>query len=310
LIEQFSITALQLLKFFSLIAFGYAARRKNWLPQQTGVVLSKLEVLLFLPALSFRTMSRNFRVSIIFDQGFLILISLFIVVVTFIIARFLSKMFTKDRNIREIYAYSFTIPNLGYLGYPLVLALFGEALLFRYMIYALPYQIFIYTVGITILNPKQAWTFRSIINPSMVALFLGIAVGLTGWTIPDIASETLSLAANCMGPVAMVLTGFILGSFAPRDLIGRWHVHVAAWIRLLAIPLCVFVILYFLRIETETIFLGTLLLSMPFGLNGVIFPQTHGGDSTEGAQMCFVSHAYSLVTLPLMIGLIIIVLGI
>ena len=67
--EQFSITALQLIKLFSFIAAGYLLRRLSLLPDQTGIVLSKLEVYLFLPALCFRTMANNFRPSVIKEQS-------------------------------------------------------------------------------------------------------------------------------------------------------------------------------------------------------------------------------------------------
>ena len=309
MLDQLIVTALQLAKFFALIAFGYFLCRKAMLPDQTGVVLSKLEVLLFLPALCFRTMVRNFRLQVIQEQGSMILVSLVVITVTFLISRLLARRFSDNRDIREVYSYSYTIPNLGYLGYPLVLALFGELMLFRYMVYAIPYQIFIYTIGIYILNPKRAWNFKSVINPSMIALFLGIAAGMTEIRIPAIAMETLDLAANCMAPVAMILTGFVLGAFTPKQLIMKRKVHIASWIRLLVIPLIVFIALWLLKINSETILLAVILLSMPFGLNSVIFPQTNGGDSTEGAQLCFVSHLYSLATLPVMISLLLIVLG-
>lgn len=309
LLEQLSVTALQLIKLFSLVAAGYLLRRKLLLPEQTGIVLSKLEVYLFLPALCFRTMANNFRPQVILEQGSMILISLAIITLTFLLSRLLASFFTADRDIREVYSYSFTIPNLGYLGYPLVLALFGELMLFRYMVYAIPYQIFIYTIGAYLLNPNRSWTFRSFANPSMIALFLGIAAGLSGMRIPAVFMETLDLAAGCMAPVAMLLTGFVLGAFQPGRLLMNLKAHVASWIRLLALPLAVFIVLRLLRIDPETVLLAVVLLAMPFGLNTVIFSQSNGGDSAEGAQLCFVSHLYSLVTVPVIIGVLLHVLG-
>lgn len=307
--DQLIITALQLAKFFALIAFGYFVRRRLLLPDQTGVVLSKLEVMLFLPALCFRTMARNFSLPVVAEQGSMILISFAVIAATFLLSRLLVRWFSVDRNTREIYSYSLTVPNFGYLGYPLVVSLFGELMLFRYMVYAIPYQIFVYTIGAYLLNPKRTLTARSVVNPSMVALFLGMLAGLTEIRIPAIAMETLDLAAGCMAPVAMVLTGFVLGSFTPGQLFLKSKVHVASWIRLLALPAVVALVLWLLRVDTATILLATLLQAMPFGLNSVIFPQTNGGDSAEGARLCFVSHLYSLVTLPVVISLLLLVLN-
>ncbi|NLM77242.1 MAG: AEC family transporter [Ruminococcaceae bacterium] len=309
LFEQFSITALQLIKLFSFIAAGYLLRRLSLLPDQTGIVLSKLEVYLFLPALCFRTMANNFRPSVIKEQSTMLLISLAVLSVTFLLSRLLARFFTADKNIREVYSYSFTIPNLGYLGYPLVLALFGELTLFHFMVFTIPYSIFIYTVGIYILNPNRSWSFKSMINPSMIALFLGIAAGLGNIRMPSVVMETMDLASDCMAPVAMLLTGFVLGAFLPGRLLGRLKVHVATWIRLIVLPLGVFAALRLFQVNPDTIMLAVILLAMPFGLNTVIFTQTTGGDSTEGAQLTFVSYIYSLFTVPLVISLLLHLLG-
>ncbi|MCK9251968.1 MAG: hypothetical protein GX821_00480 [Clostridiaceae bacterium] len=307
-IEPLSVTALQLVTFFSLFAAGYLLRRSARLPDQTGLVLSRLEVLLFLPALCFNTMAKNFQAQVFRDQGPMILTGFLVVAVTYGAARLLAGRFTRDPITRDVYVYSFTVPNLGYLGYPLVLALFGETTLFRYMVYAIPYQLFIYTVGIYILNPARTFTFKSILNPSMAALFAGIVVGLLRIPLPEVVTDTLNLAAQCMAPVAMLLTGFVLGAFTPGKLLSGLKSHIAAWIRLAVIPLAALAVFRLAGADPETTLLAVLLLAMPFGLNGVIFPQAHGKDSTEGAQICFVSHLYSLISLPLMIALLLAVL--
>lgn len=302
--EQFMVTALQLAKFFAFIIFGYLVRRLDFLPEQSGTVLSKLEVALFLPALVFRTMASNFRLEVILAQGPMILVSLAIVAVTFFLSRPLARLFSKDPDIIEVYSYSFTVPNIGYLGYPLVLGLFGELMLFHFMIYAIPYQIFIYSVGVYMLNPYRTFSFKALLNPSMLALAGGIIVGLFGLQLPQVANDTLDLAAACMAPIAMILTGFVLGSFAPRQLLAHKKMHLASIFRLLLIPLLALFILRWIGLDAEIIMLAVILLSLPFGLNSVIFPQTYGVDSSEGARLCFASHLYSLVSLPLVTSLL------
>ena len=38
---------------------------------------------------------------------------------------------------------------------------------------------------------------------------------------------------------------------------------------------------------------------LPPGLNGIVVPEAYGGNSTTGAQLCFVSTTMCMVTIPL-----------
>jgi predicted permease len=107
----------------------------------------------------------------------------------------------------------------------------------------------------------------------------------------------------------MILTGFVLGSFAPRQLLAQKKMHLASFLRLLLIPLAALLVFRLLGLDGEIALLAVILLALPFGLNSVIFPQTHGADSSEGARLCFASHMYSLVTLPLLISLLLFLYG-
>jgi len=47
----------------------------------------------------------------------------------------------------------------------------------------------------------------------------------------------------------------------------------------------------------------------PLGLNTVVFPAAHGGDTSTGASMAMISHTLSVLTIPLLYALVTAVLG-
>ena len=45
-------------------------------------------------------------------------------------------------------------------------------------------------------------------------------------------------------------------------------------------------------------------LSMPMGLNTIVFPESAGADSSVGAKMALISNVAGLFTIPLMLSLL------
>ena len=120
--KAFYVTLDQMIILFLFMAIGYFFKKRNVLPDSMSLVMSKLEIYIFLPALSFKTFSANFTVSMFAEKGLLVLLSLGILTICFAIAVILAHRFSGDKATQAVYIYALTIPNLGYLGYPLVAA--------------------------------------------------------------------------------------------------------------------------------------------------------------------------------------------
>ena len=70
------------------------------------------------------------------------------VAISMAIAIPLSKVFVREPGMeRGVYSYALAFANSGYIGDPIVLALFGEEALAYYKLYCLPLSIVIYTWG-------------------------------------------------------------------------------------------------------------------------------------------------------------------
>lgn len=303
MLQTFSVTFSQMVILFLFIFVGVLLRRYKKGSEIISSALSQMEVMVCLPALCFSTFSKNFTLDSLSTEKWILLASLCILFGGIAISLPLSRLFGKNPLERDVYLYSFIVTNLAYLGYPLVQSIWGDEMLYHFMMFTMPFNVFIYTVGINLLNPKRTWSLKGIVNPTMIALVLGMAVGLTGVTLPEVVLKAADLAGGCLAPLAMILTGCVLGGlplsrsfFAPKPIIG-------SLIRLVAIPLFALVILRIFGVPSLVSRISVLYLAMPFGLNSVIFPEAFGGDSASGARLCFFSHLFSILTVPLIIGL-------
>jgi len=299
-----AITITQLCSMFFFMAIGYFFTKRGILTKEAGGNISKLIVNIFLPAMVVLSFSNNFKLEILRDKLMLLIFSLIVLTITGILAIFLAKIFSKSKTTRNIYIYSFTIPNLGYMAYPLVKAIYGEAAFLDTLVFCIPFSLYIYTIGLFILTSGDKVSLKGLLNPTLVATFLGIIIGLLNVKLPTVAVSILEMAEGAVTPCAMVLTGTVFARINIKSVFTDWRSYLASAIRLLIIPLISLLIFRLLRIPQNWIIASICVLAMPMGVNSVIFPEAYGGDAESGAKVCFMSAILGIITIPVVFSLL------
>lgn len=305
--QIFSTTLNQMLVLFSFIALGYFLNLKGILPLNTSLALSRLETNVLVPCLVFKTFYSYCTVEYLRLKWIYLVCGAAVTVVSIIIGLVLSKIFTKENYLRKIYAYSFTVANIGFMGNAVVLGAFGDEVLIDYMLFTLPLYLYIYSYGITSLKPQSAGnklSFKTFLNPMIVSMGIGILSGVLKIPVPSFLLTAVSSAGACMSPLAMILTGFIIGNYSLKKLASEKKVYIASVLRLIVLPLVYVLILKLLNTDSDIIKVALCATAMPLGLNTVVFPAAYGGDTTAGASMALVSHLMSVITIPIMFALI------
>ena len=297
-----------MLVLFCCIVIGFVLNKKRLLPENGHTVLSKLENYVLVPALTLNTFMNYCTVESLSVQWKSILFAAVAVLVAIGIAYLLSGLFTKDAYTKNIYRYAIAFGNFGFMGNAIVPAILGEDALFPYMLFTLPLQIGVYTWGLTIMVPKgegKKNPLKNLLNPVVVVMLLGILLGLTGLKerLPAFVTTAVSNLAACMGPLAMVLTGFVIGNFSLKSLLGKKRVYLVTFLRLFVLPAFFVGLLWLLGADKITLTLCLFAYATPLGMNTVVFPAAYGGDTTTGASMAMISHTLSVITIPIMYAL-------
>ena len=268
-------------------------------------ILSVLLVNFLLPCKIFSTFANNVTLTYLAEHWSLLATSVTMLSILAGISVFLPKLLTKNRYERRVYAYSIPITNYGYLGYALIGSVFGESVLSQFMFFVIPFSFYTYTVGyILLVGGKMGKdTLKKLINPIMLSIVAGIAFGLSGLKLPDVASSAISMASSCVGPLSMLLTGITLSTFTMKELLTDKTSYIFAFLRLVVLPTIVFGICRLAHLDN---LLPMLLItsSMPCGLNPIVFPRLIGEDCKPGARLALITHVLSLATLPLWLSLI------
>ena len=307
MLETFGTVFSTMMGLLLCLAIGYILRCFHLEPGNTPTVLSKLEIYVFMPAMVLSSFIKSCTVQSLRDNAQLFVYGLVCAAVTFVLGKVLGRFFSKDRYERKIYAYSLSVANFGYIGMPLAASLFGSQGLFEFNIFAISLNMLTYGYLVPSLvpegkeNPKGGW-LRRLMSPITVAMLLGIILGLTGLSnhLPGFVRNTVDNLSGCLGPVAMILTGFVVGGFHLPDLLKIKKVYLVSFLRLLVLPLVFAGLVWLMGGDKNACLLTMISFASALGLNTVVIPASYGGDVHTGASMALISSVGCVATLPLL----------
>ena len=304
MIEVATLTVSKVAMLLSVIALGYILRRSGSLPDNAGKILSTLAALVFCPAYNLRNLWMTFTVQNITENmlimGYGLLFTLASIGLAALLARFLGKPGLERRSL----TYAFSIPNYGYFGYPVIEGVFGTAVLSKVLVFVIPLIIATNTYGYLLFTPNGKITWKRVFNPLCISVLLGMLLGVSGLPAPGLVDDALSILADCMSPVTMLLAGFVLGSFPLKKLLINLRGWWLSGIRLIGIPAAFLAVLWLAGLRDIWLLLPMTVVSMPLGLNLIVYPESMGMDASDNARMCCVSYILAVVFLPLIFGIL------
>ena len=122
--------------------------------------------------------------------------------------------------------------------------------------------------------------------------------------IPTFITGALKSLAGCMGPISMVLTGYVIGMFDIKKALTNVKIYIVSALRLLVFPALYCGLLILLGANDRVLTIALIAYAMPLGLNTVVFPAAYGADTSVGASMALISNALCIITFPLMYALL------
>lgn len=284
---------------FILLAFvlsGYILCKFKFADAEHAKIISVIIAYIVLPCVALDTCSKRFTVEYISENYTLLIAGISLLFFTMIIAHFAAKLFSKNSYERYIFEYSLIIPNLGYFGYPLSKGLFGEEGLMDMIAFCLPFTLYIYLISYGKLT-KRPMNIKGVFNPALVATIIGCIIGLSGLQMPNLFATIFASASDCQGPLAMLLAGMVISQFNLKEISSDKKVIILSVLRLIVIPLCIGGLLT-LFLKGSALYTSIIFLSLPCGMNTIVFPKQIGENSKLGAGIACVSTFASLITIP------------
>lgn len=295
------------------IAVGYAARKLKILSEEFTDGIVKLLLFISLPALILNIFLTSFDRNMIGQGIAMLVISFAIYIVSTPIGYITARAMRLKRNQIGVTAFAVTFPNYTFIGIPVLTSILGDRVLMNASFGNLACSISVYTIGMLTISKfgteakggLRLMTDRMVKMPVNYALLGGLILALLNVNPPEPITDTLNGLANLTTPMAMIYIGATLTKNDPREILGDWRVYITAAMRLLVIPLVIYLIgRIFIK---DPVFLNTIVIgaAIPTASFCALFAREYGGDEVLASKYIFISTLLCLVTIPLVYMIII-----
>lgn len=209
---------------------------------------------------------------------------------------------------RGPYRFFYIFSNIGFMGYPLVRAMFGEGAMFHLTIFVLFFQLVCWSYGAQTISGEGRFrlSWRILKTPCVLSALLAYAIYLSGVHIPRIVADVVKTTGEITSPLAMLILGCALSQCSLRDVFGRPKLYLLALVKLIVVPLAAFFLLRTFIKDPLLLSLTTVVLAMPAATNATILTYQNHGDDRLAASGVFLTTLLSVASVP---GLMLLLFG-
>lgn len=291
---------IQVLVLFILILVGYIARKKNLLDEHSTSKLSSLTMSIFLPAMIINSMQIDYSPQMIDNIFKLLLISAFMYAFTFLIAYSLKFIFKSSKDI-GIYQYVVMFSNVGFMGYPIVEAILGKKAVFYTAIFNLPFNLLVLTLGTYFLSKHKenfSFSFKSLINPAILSIFIGLIIFISGFNIPNFINKPLTMLGDITTPISMLIIGSMLCASSASECFFNKKLYFIGFIRLILLPVSIYLLFKGQIKDSLLLSIPIVMSAMPAAANTAIMADEYDANTSLASQAVFLTTLFSIVTIP------------
>lgn len=286
---------------FTIVVLGYALCKLGYMSDKFDQKLSSIVIDVTCPALILSSVmgaelpDRSLILPLL-GIGFLTYILL--LVFGFWVPRFVAK----SRDEQGMIGFALMFANVGFIGYPIVSAIFGPKAVFYAALLNIPNTFFIFTAGVMLVKGEhnmKSLSAKVLFSPAMIAAFVAALMVAFGVRTPDIIARPVTMVGNITIPAALMVIGSSMARLPLKEIIGSPKVYVASFLRLVVVPLSVYFLFRFCGVSDVINNINTVIIAMPVASYGTMFCLKYGRNPSLMTEMTFVTTLGSILTIPL-----------
>lgn len=295
---------------FLVMASGYLCRKRGIINDNASNRMSKLIIEIGQPLLIIGSLvSKEFSWELL-KSGLLYLGIGFLLHPLMGLVALLSGRFFADPDEKKLTQFALTFTNCAFIGFPILAAVFPENGTFYGAFFVIGFHIYIWTLGILMLSrgrddikltPKKAF-----LNFGTVPCAIGFALYMLKALIPmpALLTDFCSYMGSLCMPISVLITGALLATQKPRDILTNPHLYLFNAIKLLLLPtlVCGIAKLATLGMASsyEIVMFCTVISALPSAATITMLAELYGIKPGYAAQTVGSSSLLSVATLPLM----------
>ncbi len=295
---------------FLLMACGFFARKTGIIDEVASKRLSTLIIKIGQPMMIVSALvEAEFSMENLKDGFIIVGLGLILHAIMAVMAFFLCKGF-RDLDERKITEFSLVFTNAGFIGFPIMEALFGPKGLFLASFYVISFHLFIWSWGIAILARQRSdikLTVRKVfVNLGSIPCLIGILLYMAVIPFPDFAlpaflTKFMGYLSGLCTPISVLITGALLATRTPKQIFGSGKIYYFSALKLVVIPLVVCVLAKLIGLSDQLILICTVEAALPSAATITMFSEIYGLNAGYASQTVGTSSLLSVGTLPLVL---------
>jgi hypothetical protein len=284
------------------MAVGYFCRIFGLFDDRLVSGMTALLVKVTLPCTVFVSMLRPFSSELMAESVATFFLSGAVYISGGLIALLLARLMKAEPGEMRVWQFALIFANVGYMGFPVVLAVFGEIGMMYASMANASFTLLIFTVGVRLFDTKTDNGFdwkKIVLNPALIATALGFACFIVQIRPPWPVANAISMLSAMTSPISMLLVGSILAKGKLRDVFTDLRVMPVIGVRLVVLPVTVFFVLRLFVHNPMMLGVIVVLTAMPAAAITAIFAEQYKGDTMLASKLVVVSTILCVITLPL-----------
>lgn len=308
--DTFMIMLKNVLIFVLLAVPGYLLVRGKVLKGQESGTLSKLLTNIGMP---FLILSSALKLEFNGELTKNIIVVGVLGVVFILVMFFTTAAFCQDKQAktRGMMRFCAIFANNGFIGIPLVAAVFGQgSVVMAYMIILnILNNVLMFTLGVYLVSgdKKAVDLKKALLNPVLLAFIAGVALNLMG--VNGFLPELQTYATHFSGivtPLSMLVLGMKLAGVPMKKLLTSGKMYYVSGLRLVLYPVLAVAVMALanlvpaVRLGTDGILAFFLAYAMPVAGLASAFADQYGGDGENAVILTLGSTVLSVLTIPVL----------
>ena len=288
---NFTTSINQILILFIIIIIGTAAKKAKIITTDIQSSITTILMKIAVPATVIASVNFERSNDVIPNMLQILLITILSYFVIILGCTFFPKS--------SVFTSLIVFANVGFMGYPVARAFWGETGVFYTAIVNLVFSVLMWTYGIFLFNRNEKLNFKKLLNMGTISTVIALVLFLLQLKLPYTIQTALSMTGNLTTPLSMLLIGSQIGGISIRKLISDKRVYAVCVIKLVLIPAITVLALKAAGTNSTVTSICTIMAAMPSGATNVIFANEFNSDTVFASVGVFMTTLFSILTLPL-----------
>ena len=223
--------------------------------------------------------------------------------VMIVLSRIIPLLLRVKKDETGVYSVMLTFSNIGFMGFPLIQAMYGNEALLYAAVFQIPFNILIYTYGVLSMqrheDGKNRMSVKKIFNVGTVCCVISLILSQSHMAVPEFVKAIVKNLSSLTAPLSMMVIGASLVSISVKELCGDLKLLVFSLIKLIVLPVIFLFCLKAYITDEKLLGVCLVMLATPVASMTAMLAQQYDCNYELASRGVALTTVLSVVTMPL-----------